>query len=103
MSQNVKRTWYYVQNPKEHGIECPTCFGTILAWSEYDKHVWCYRCEKDFSNYVSVLDGPFPVAVGSLLGISVDRFLMEEKMIEHYDVEKKEYIKMTIEEYKKLC
>lgn len=99
MEEKVKRTWHYIQKPHQHDIKCTKCGGANLDWSEFAKHVWCYDCKIDFDNYISVLDGPFPITVGALLGISTDRFLMDEKMIEHYDFHKKEYVKMTIEEY----
>lgn len=59
--EKIKRTWYYIQKPAEHEISCPVCKGGNLEWSEYAKHVWCYDCKIDFTDYISVLSGPVPM------------------------------------------
>lgn len=33
--------------PYEFGYHCP-CGHTHLTWSEFQDHLWCYTCEKDY-------------------------------------------------------
>src|SRR5437016_4147205 len=100
--EKAKRTWYYIQKPMHHGVTCTKCKGHNLEWSEYDKHVWCYDCEIDFTGYVSALDGPVPTQVASMLGICFDRYLMETNDVDYYDLEKQDYVRMSLEEYENL-
>ena len=35
--------------PQELGYICPKGHGgDWLAWSEFNDHIWCYECEKDY-------------------------------------------------------
>ena len=86
-----KRTWHYIQKPQEHDISCPVCESRNLAWSEFENCIWCYKCEKDYDNYVSALSGPVPVRVALMLGISFDRYNMETKKVEKYNVDTNQY------------
>ncbi len=86
-----KRTWHYIQKPQEHDISCPECGGVNLAWSEFENHIWCYDCQKDLNNYTSALSGPVPVQVALMLGISFDRYNMETKKVEKFNVENGKY------------
>ena len=86
-----KRIWCYIQKPNEHDIQCPECKGVNLEWSEFESHIWCYDCEEDYSNYISVLSGPYAVMAGHLLGIRLDRINLETKQIEVYNIETNKY------------
>jgi hypothetical protein len=98
----IKRIWCYIQKPAQHEISCPKCKGTNLDWSEWDKHIWCYNCKKDYSNYSSALSGPVPVQVATMLGLSLDMFNIETNEVKHYDLNKDEFIDMSLETYKEL-
>jgi hypothetical protein len=69
-----KREWVYLQNPKDYGIECDLCSGDNIDWSEFDKLIWCYDCEKDTEGTKGLLDGtPVPVQTCRLMGITFDQ------------------------------
>jgi hypothetical protein len=102
MEEKIKRTWHYLQKPAQHSISCTKCNGSNLDWSEWHGHVWCHDCEIDFKDYHSVLSGPVPMHLVTLLGVSVDSYDMVSEKISHYSLEKREFVEMTLEEYKKL-
>ncbi len=33
--------------PQELGYRCPVGHAN-LTWSEFNEHIWCYKCEKDY-------------------------------------------------------
>jgi len=68
-----KRTWCYIMKPTAYQISCDLCSGDNLAWSEYEKMVWCFDCEKDTPGNGGIFTGPIPLEVCELLGISFDR------------------------------
>jgi hypothetical protein len=72
------RTWHYIQNPRDYGIECDKCNGTNIQWSEYEHMIWCYDCEIDTQGTGGVFDGPIMVGVCGLLGMSFDRWNMKK-------------------------
>lgn len=78
-----KRSWVYVMRPSKYEIDGCACGNADPDWSEYKGHLWCQKCEKDFmpSNN-GVFDGPIPVGVASLLGMSFDRYNLETKEVE---------------------
>lgn len=102
MADKKLRTWHYVQNPIKHDICCPECKGHNITWSEYEKHIWCFDCELDMDNYLSALDGPVPIQTAYMLGIRVDRYLMDTDRIEYYDLKTLEFREVSIQEYKEL-
>jgi len=35
--------------PQELGYVCPSGHtGDYLTWSEFNEHIWCYKCKKDY-------------------------------------------------------
>lgn len=88
----VKRTWHYIQNPKEYCIECDKCHGTNIEWSEYEHRIWCYDCKIDTLGTEGVFGGPIPVVTSAILGMSFDRWDMVNKVLLRYDREKQEYV-----------
>ncbi len=84
-----KRTWVYVQRPASYEIAGCTCGNNDPDWSEFKKHLWCQKCEKDFlPEHNGVFDGPIPVGVATLLGMSFDTFNLETQQIEPDEYEK---------------
>lgn len=71
----AKRTTCYMCPPVEFEVAgCPKCGGSNTAWSEYQGHVWCFDCQIDYvPAHWGVLDGPVPVGVAQLIGLSFDR------------------------------
>lgn len=68
-----KRTYVYVQRPKEYEISGCECGNDDPEWSEYKSHLWCERCQKDFlpaSN--GLFDGPIGIEMCKMLGIYFD-------------------------------
>jgi len=88
----AKRKWYYVQKPQEYDITCDRCGGRNLDWSEYASKIWCYDCEIDTKGTGGVFDGPIPIGVAAVLGMSFDRYDMENKCILTYDQEQQKYV-----------
>jgi hypothetical protein len=88
----IKRTWHYIQPPKVFEISPCPCGNNETQWSEYEKHLWCDRCQKDFvPEFGGIFDGPILVGVCKLLGISFDRYNMETKEYEYFDTETLKY------------
>jgi len=52
-----------------------SCGNTKTQWSEWKKHLWCDKCQKDFIPKDSgMFGGPIPVKVAEMMGISFDQF-----------------------------
>lgn len=57
-------------------------------WSEYEKHVWCEKCQKDFiPEHNGIFDGPIIIETCFLLGISFDRLNLETSKVERFNRE----------------
>lgn len=73
-----KRTHVYVQRPHEYEIAGCACGNGDPDWSEFKGHLWCQECEIDFiPEHGGVFDGPIPVGVSALLGMSFDQVNIE--------------------------
>ena len=68
-----KRTWCYVMKPTAYEISCDLCGGINIHWSEFEKMIWCYDCEKDTRGNGGIFDGPVPLKLCEMLGMSFDR------------------------------
>jgi hypothetical protein len=80
-----KRTWIYVQLPREYGIALHGCGHTDPDWSEFKQHLWCPVCKVDFiPEHGGVFDGPIPVNAARMLGLNFDRFNLETQQIEPF-------------------
>jgi hypothetical protein len=81
-----KREWIYCQKPQEYDIECDICGGTNIEWSEYEHKIWCYDCKKDTDGTGGIFDGPIPMGLCEMMGISFDKIRLSDgaylKMIE---------------------
>lgn len=79
----AKRKWVYVQRPPTFEMPVCECGNQETQWSEFEKHLWCEKCQKDFiPKHNGILDGPIPVGVAKMLGISFDRLNLETEQIE---------------------
>ena len=70
----TKRKWVYIQSPVKYDIRCDKCGGTHIAWSEYEHMIWCYDCEIDTGGTEGIFDGPIPIGVMGIFGITFDRY-----------------------------
>ena len=78
-----KRTRIYLLRPKEFGMSGCTCGNNDPDWSEFMKHVWCAKCEKDFTpEDTGIFDGPIAINTARLFGIVFDRMIIETGKIE---------------------
>jgi hypothetical protein len=69
-----KRTWAYIQSPFMHEIAPCSCGNEKTQWSEYAKHLWCSKCEKDFiPEHNGIFDGPIAFHAARMLGLTFDR------------------------------
>jgi len=83
-----KRTWVYVQRPRDYEIAFHGCGHSDPDWSEYKHHLWCPVCKVDFiPTHSGVFDGPISIECCRLMGIVFDRFNLETQQIERFEVE----------------
>lgn len=78
-----RRTHVYVMRPKEYEISGCECGNNDPDWSEYKHHLWCPICKIDFiPKQNGIFDGPIPVQVMELMGISLSRYCIATGKIE---------------------
>lgn len=70
----IKRNSCYIMQPTCYEIKCDTCGGENITWSEYEGHIWCYDCNIDTVGTGGVFDGPIPLGVSEIFGISFDKY-----------------------------
>ncbi len=81
-----KRKWFYIAQPKDFCIPACSCGNEETQWSEYEKHLWCSKCEKDFiPENNGIFDGPILIEVAQNLGVNFNRFNIEKEKIEVLD------------------
>ncbi len=80
-----KRTWHYAYHPFEYDIQCPSDSGHDITWSEWEKHIWCRVCKEDIKIENSILNGPIPMKLASMLNIKFDRIIIATGEIDSYD------------------
>jgi hypothetical protein len=76
-----KRKWVYVMKPTTYEIVCDKCGGPNIAWSEFEGLVWCFDCKIDTRGSDGIFDGPIPLEIAKMFGISFDRFYLKNKSI----------------------
>lgn len=82
-----KREWAYVLKPDAFAIPPCDCGNNELQWSEFEKHVWCDACQKDYIPSDSgVFGAPVPVQAAKLLGINFDRIILATKEYQKFNV-----------------
>lgn len=78
----TKRKWVYTQPPKTYEMSPCSCGNEDTEWSEYEKHLWCDKCKKDFMpEHNGIFDGPIGIKTAEMLGIRFDRYMIEEDKI----------------------
>lgn len=88
MSELEKRDWCYIQQPAVYEIAPCPCGNTQTQWSEFKKHLWCDKCQKDFvPAHNGIFDGPIPAYTAMLMGISFDRINLATQQIVPFNVE----------------
>lgn len=81
--EKPKRRWVYVQQPHDYEMSPCSCGNTDTQWSEYQKHLWCAKCEKDFiPESAGIFDGPIGWGMAELMGISFARVNLETSQLE---------------------
>lgn len=93
-----RRTWIYAMRPQSYEIACDKCNGSNIHWSEYQHMIWCYKCNLDTPGTVGVFDGPIPLEVSKMLGVSFDRIHLKSHKLMKMMVPKngkRVYWKMT--------
>ncbi len=76
-----KRESCLCQQPFVYEIKCDQCGGTNITWSEYEKMIWCYDCERDTPGTGGIFTGPIPVNMCAMLGISFDKIRFSDNKI----------------------
>ena len=72
-----RREWCYVQSPATYGIAGCSCGNENPEWSEFQGHLWCSCCNKDFiPEHNGIFDGPIAINVAQMVGISLDRYVI---------------------------
>lgn len=87
-----KRTWAYLQGPAHFEMAGCSCGNHQTQWSEFEGHLWCDACQKDFKpSHNGILNGPIPFALATLMGISFDRVNLLTMQKETFSVETMSY------------
>jgi hypothetical protein len=81
----VLRTSCYCQKPTVYEISCDICGGQNITWSEFEHLIWCYDCQKDTPGDGGIFDGPIPVNLCKMMGISFDKIEIPsgDRLYEH--------------------
>jgi len=73
-----RRTWCYVQRPRDYEIAGCDCGNTDPDWSEFVGYLWCPICQKDYiPRHGGIFDGPIPVNACRLMGIDLSMYNIE--------------------------
>lgn len=88
-----KRTWWFIQPPTAFDIAPCSCGNEDTQWSEFKKHLWCDKCQKDFiPEHNGIFDSPISAGVANIMGIKFDRWNDALKTVEVYDVDKLDWV-----------
>lgn len=62
------------------------CGNEDTQWSEYEGHLWCENCQKDFVPKESgVFSGPISAGAAKIMGIVFDRIDLSNGKIDRFD------------------
>lgn len=88
MTELVRRTFFYLAPPKDFEVAACKCGNIETEWSEHEHHLWCDKCQLDFTpEHFGVLGGPILINVAKMLGICFDRYNLETKQVEIFDAD----------------
>jgi hypothetical protein len=62
-------------------MECDKCGGHRLDWSEFKGLIWCRRCKLDTRGTGGIFDGPIPLELSKMFGLSFDRINLKTKKL----------------------
>lgn len=81
-----KRDKVFIQEPSVYLIgPCP-CGNTQTQWSEYEKHLWCDKCQKDFiPEDNGIFPGPIMLGLCKSLGMNFAKLNLKTNEIEVLD------------------
>ncbi len=83
-----RRTWVYYYPPKAYEMAPCDCGNEDTHWSEFEGHLWCDRCQKDFiPKHNGLFDGPIPVRVAAKLGVRFDRVILATDRLDRFDMD----------------
>lgn len=78
-----KRKWCYLQSPSSYQVAGCDCGNENTQWSEYQEHLWCSICQKDFKPANNgIFDGPIAVNTCAMFGTYFHRVNLESGNIE---------------------
>jgi len=81
-----KRLWHFTHHPKTFEASCPVCGESDdITWSEWQGHLWCYKCKEDVPVKNSVLNGPVPTGLAIAMGMNFDIRIIATGEIKKYD------------------
>lgn len=87
-----KREWAYTMRPAVYDIPGCDCGNNDVEWSEYQKHLWCSKCQRDFiPTHNGIFDGPIPVNLLYMMGIKLDRHDLVNNKLQIYNIHTMEY------------
>lgn len=87
MAGKARRTWVYCQAPKVYEMAPCDCGNEDTQWSEFEGHLWCEVCQKDFiPKGNGIFDGPIPMHLSHLMGIRFDRIIILSGEVELYNM-----------------
>lgn len=90
--EKPKRKWCYLMAPRGFDMSNCPCGNSMTEWSEFEKHLWCRNCDKDFiPEHAGVFDGPIPIKAAYLMGICFDRYNIETSKVEYLNIDTMEY------------
>ncbi|MBU2772434.1 hypothetical protein HMI48_00385 [Acidithiobacillus ferrooxidans] len=87
MTEPKRRTWVYCQSPKIYEIAPCDCGNEDTQWSEFEHHLWCEKCQKDFvPAHNGIFDGPIPARAAAMLGVRFDRVILATEKLDRFDI-----------------
>jgi ribosomal protein S27E len=88
----TRRTWCYARPPAAFEVAPCECGNEHTQWSEFERHLWCDVCKKDFvPAHGGVFSGPIPVKLAAMLGVTFDRIDLATGKLDRYDLEAAKY------------